>query len=51
MPRLWTWLVVLGAFLILLGGIGRLSGDTPWWYVLLGLSNLMVGLIMRPKNR
>jgi len=51
MPRIWIWLVALGAFLILLGGIGWLSGDTPWWYVLLGVSNLMVGLSMRPRGR
>jgi hypothetical protein len=50
-PRVWLWLVALGVFLIVLGGLGWLSGSTPWWYVLLGVTNLMVGLSMRPRNR
>jgi len=51
MPRVWAWLVALGVFLIVLGGIGWSSGETPWWYILLGVSNLMVGLSMRRRIR
>ena len=49
--RVWLWLVVLGTFLLVVGSFAAITGETSWLYALLGLSNLMVGLSLRTRQK
>lgn len=50
MNRVWLWVVIPGLFLIAVGLAGWMAGSTPFWYVLLGVSNLMIGLSLRRRR-
>jgi bacteriorhodopsin len=46
----WLWLVIPGVFLLFVGLIGWISDDSPFWYVLLGLSNVIIGVSLRRRR-
>ena len=50
MNRVWLWVVIPGIFLIAVGLVGWMAGSTPFWYVLLGVSDLLIGLSLRSRR-